>query len=68
MMRNTEKPMDSQDARDEVFLLKHSSRPSTVSLAQVREQLVKRPEIARAESKGGRPHGPGLLVGIHRGA
>ena len=54
-MRKTEKPIeDSQDGRDEAFLVQHSRPPrssATVTLDQVREELVKRLELARAGSK-----------------
>lgn len=51
-MHKTEKPTeDSQDGRDEAFLLQHSSRPSTGSLDQVREELVKMLELSRTGEK-----------------
>jgi hypothetical protein len=54
-MHKTEKPIeDSQDAKDDAFLVQHS-RPArssaAVTLDQVREELAKRLELARAESK-----------------
>ena len=42
---------DSQDVRDETFLLQHSTRPSSSSLDQVREELVASLEISRVGSK-----------------
>jgi hypothetical protein len=54
VMRETKKQIeDSQDVRDEAFLQQHSSRSSSaeVTLDQVREQLAKMLEIARAETK-----------------
>ena len=52
-MRETKKPVeDSQDVRDETFLLQHSSRPgSTSSLDKVHEELSKLLELARAGTK-----------------
>ncbi len=47
-MRETKK--DSQDVQDEAFLQQHSAHPSSaaISLAQVREKLVKELELAQA--------------------
>jgi hypothetical protein len=53
-MRKMKKPTeDSQDARDETFLQQHSSQSSSavVGLDQMREELVKLLELARARSK-----------------
>ena len=54
-MRKTEKPIeDSQDGRDEAFLMQHSRPPrssATVTLDQVREQLVKMLAVSREGSK-----------------
>ena len=47
---------DSQDVRDETFLLQHSSRPSSmVSLDQAREELVASLEMSRVGSKAADP-------------
>ena len=53
-MHKTEKPIeDSQDARDEAFLVQHSSRSSSSAeiLDHVREELVKMLELSRTASK-----------------
>ena len=54
-MRKTEKPIeDSEDVRDEAFLLQHSRSPrssAAVTFDQMREELVKMLELARAGSK-----------------
>ena len=51
MMHETKK--DLQDGRDEVFLLQHSSQSNSaaVGLNQVREELVKRLELAQAATR-----------------
>ena len=58
VMRETKKPIeDSQDAKDEAFLVQHSSRSSSaaVTLDQVREELSAMLDSARAGSKAVEP-------------
>jgi hypothetical protein len=53
-MRKTEKPIKNpQDVRDETFLQQHSSqsRSAAANLDQMRTELVKLLELARAGSK-----------------
>ncbi|MGO9307604.1 MAG: hypothetical protein ACLQDL_01115 [Spirochaetia bacterium] len=69
-MRRTKKPTeDSQDVQDEAFLRQHSPHPSTVaiSLGQVREELVKELELARAGAKAVDPTARAFSLGTVSG-